>query len=311
MPQLSRERLIMAKIEGTYNTDSVPAAANAIIVSNLEIVPIEQEVASRELVKPFLGDVEQAIGKNSVSISFDCELVGSGTAGTAPGFGALLRACGLSETVVASTSVTYAPVSSGWESVSIYTNVGGILHKVTGARGTFNFEMSAGQFPKIKFKFVGNMGTVTDTAFATPTYTNFATPLPMNNTNTTAFALHGYSGVMSSLSFDMGQDLVHRSLAGGSEYAQITSRDVTGSITMEMPTIAAKDWFTAAKSATAGALTVLHGTIAGNKCTISGPKVQVTKPVYQDENGIQMLQLALNFRPNAAGGNDEISLAFT
>ena len=62
------------------------------------------------------------------------ELAGSGTAGTAPRYGALLQACGLSETIVASTSVTYAPVSSAFSSATIYFNNDGIRHILTGCR---------------------------------------------------------------------------------------------------------------------------------------------------------------------------------
>ena len=44
-----------------------------------------------------------------VEVTFEVEMAGSGTAGTAPAFGPLLKACGNSETIVTDTSVTYAP----------------------------------------------------------------------------------------------------------------------------------------------------------------------------------------------------------
>lgn len=311
MPLLTRKRMILAKIEATYGTDSTPLAANAILVSNLNITPVEQESDTREIIRPSLGDKEIVVALNRVVVEFDCELVGSGSAGTAPGYGALLRACGLSETIVASTSVTYAPVSSSFESATIYIGVDGVQHKVLGARGTFSIDMSAKQIPTIKFKMTGLMGTVTDTALVTPTFTGFGTPLVVNNTNSTGFALHGFSGVMSALSVDLGVDVNHRSLVGASEYIQITNRDVTGQITIEAPTIASKDFFTIAKTAASGALTLTHGTVAGNKCKIDGVKVQISQPQYTDMDGVQMLQMAMNFRPNAAGGNDELTLTYT
>jgi hypothetical protein len=46
-------------------------------------------------------------------VEFDVDLVGSGTAGTAPAWGPLIQACAFAEVIVASTSVTYNPVSSG------------------------------------------------------------------------------------------------------------------------------------------------------------------------------------------------------
>jgi hypothetical protein len=79
------------------------------------------------------------------------ELAGSGTAGTAPAYGSILKACGFSETIVASTSVTYAPVSSSFSSVTIYYNVDGVRHKLTGCRGTFTLNGTVGDIPYIEF----------------------------------------------------------------------------------------------------------------------------------------------------------------
>lgn len=310
MALLTRKRLILAKIETTYGTDSTPGAANGVLVSDINITPVEQETDTRNLIKPYLGDTEIVVAMNRVSIEMTCELVGSGVAGTAPAFGALLRACGMSETVVASTSVAYAPVSTGFESVTIYVNVDGVLHKILGARGTWSVDLQVKKIPTLKFKLTGLMGAVTDTAAVTPTYVNHGTPVVVNNANTSSFALHGFSGVMSALSCDLGAEVNHRALVGGTEYVQIVNRGAKGSITLEASTIASKDWFTAAKTATSGALTVTHGTTAGHKVKIDGPKVQAMNPKYSDMDGIQMITLDLNYRPTTSPGNDEVSLTF-
>ena len=112
MPLLSRKRLILAKIEATYGTDPTPTGAEAILVRNLEITPLEAETVSRELIRPYLGASDQLLAQTRVGINFEVELAGSGTAGTAPAYSALMKSCGLSETVVATTSVTYAPISA-------------------------------------------------------------------------------------------------------------------------------------------------------------------------------------------------------
>jgi hypothetical protein len=149
MPLLTRKRLIVAKIESTYGTDPTPTGANAILVRNLEITPLEAETVNRDLVRPYLGASDQLLAQTRVSMTFEVEMAGSGTAGTAPAYGPLLKACGLSETVVVSTSVTYAPVSSSFSSVTLYMNVDGILHKITGARGTFTLSGEVSQIPTI------------------------------------------------------------------------------------------------------------------------------------------------------------------
>lgn len=310
MALTSRKRLIALKIETTYGTDATPAGAQALYVSNLNLTPIEQETDTREILKPYLGDREIVVALSRVAVEFDCELTGSGVAGTAPGYGAALRASGMSETIVASTSVTYAPISQSFESATIYVNVDGVLHKILGARGTWSLDMNVKQIPVIKFKMVGLMGAVTDTAAFTPTPTGFGTPLAVNNTNTTGFTLHGYAGTMSALSVDLGVETTHRALVGGTEQVLITNRACSGNITIEATTIAAKDWFTAAKQAASGALSITHGTVAGNKVKIDAPKAQIANPKYTDMDGVQMLGMDLTMRTNAAAGGDEITLTF-
>lgn len=310
MPLLQRKRVILAKIETTYGTDPTPTgAANAILVRNLNITPQDADFVDRDLVRPYLGRSEQLPAAIRASIDFEVELAGSGTAGTAPGCDGLLRACGFAATTSAGVSVTYAPVSSGFESATIYLNNDGVLHKLTGARGTVSFSLKVKDVPVMKFQFTGIYNTVTDTALPAPTYTAFQTPLTVTNVNTTPFTLHGYSAVLSELQLDITNSIVHRTLVGGSEAVLITDREPQGSLTVEATTVAAKDWWTLGKNATLGVLDITHGTAAGNKVQIVSNRVQLTKPAYQDMDGVSMLQFGANFIPSTAG-NDEISVVF-
>lgn len=184
---LTRKRLIQVKKESTYGTDSSPAGTDALLVRNLEITPIEADIVSRDLIRNYLGNSPQLLANTRVSITFQVELAGSGTAGTAPRYGALLQACGLSETIVASTSVTYAPVSSSFSSATIYFNNDGIRHILTGCRGTFTLNGEVGQIPTIDFTMVGVYNAPTDTAQPTTTYSAQASPLIFKQGNTSAF----------------------------------------------------------------------------------------------------------------------------
>jgi hypothetical protein len=307
MALLARKRVVTAKIETTYGTDATPLGAQAILVRNLNMTPQDQDLANRDLVRPYLGNSQQLPAAIRATIDFEVEIAGAGAAGTAPGYGALLRACGLAETVSAGVSVTYAPISAAFESASIYFNVDGVLHKMLGSRGTVSFALSVKNIPVYKFKFTGLYSAVTDTAAVTPVYTAFQLPLVVNNVNTTPFTLHGYSAVMSELSIDMAAEIVHRTLVGGSEAVLFTDRKPAGSITVEAGTIAAKDWFALAKAATTGALDITHGITAGNKVQITAPNVQLTKPNYSEMDGIQMLQMGMNLIPGSSG-NDEFSV---
>ena len=306
MPLLTRKRTILAKLETSYGVDPTPTgAANAILVRNLSITPLNAELASRDLVRPYLGASEQLIASNYVTVEFEVEMAGSGTAGTAPAYGPLLQACGLAEADGAS-DVTYTPVSSAFASVTLYYNVDGVLHKVTGARGNVEFSIQAGQIPVFRFAFTGLYNAPTDTAAPTVTYTAFQTPLAANNDNTTGFSLFSYSGALSSLSLNLNNQVQYRTLVGA-EDVLLTDRAVGGEVVFEAPTIAAKDFFSIALGNTLGALDITHGTTAGNRVQITSSRVDISNPTYQDQNGIHMLQVPITLVPSTAG-NDEISI---
>jgi hypothetical protein len=379
-----RKRSILAKIESSYGSDSSPTgAANAILIKNLNVTPMEMNLLPRDNIKPYLGNNEEIPAYVYGKLDFEVELAGAGTAGTAAPYGPLLRGCGLAETLLAAASsgtaaagstttitlaagasavdnayngmtinltggtgsgqsaviksyvgstkvatvtanwttppdatsqytipaqAVYQPISSSFESLSIYFNIDGVLHKMLGARGSVQFMLSAQTIPKMKFSFLGVYQAVADSAAPTVTLTGFQVPLAVTNVNTSGLNVIGFTGgVMSDLSVDMANNVVFRSLVGGSETVVITDRKPKGSITIEATTVASKDWWTAIKTVSTGVLSILHGTTTGNKCKLDGPRMQLNKPQYQDKDGIAMLQMGLDLIPVA--GNDEFVLS--
>ena len=88
MPRYARNAAILAKIETTYGTDPTPTgAANAILVSNLTVNPLNATNVSRDLIRSTLGGYEQLVGTANLEASFDVELAGSSALGTAPPWG--------------------------------------------------------------------------------------------------------------------------------------------------------------------------------------------------------------------------------
>ena len=307
---LTRKRLILVKKESTYGTDSTPAGTDALLVRNLEITPIEADVVSRELIQPFLGNSPQLIANTRVSLTFQVELAGSGTAGTAPRYGAVLQACGFSETIVATTSVTYAPVSASFSSATIYFNNDGILHKATGCRGSFVLNAEVGQIPTIDFTMIGVYNAPTDTAAPSVTYSNQASPLIFKQGNTSSFQFFSYSGCLQSVSFDVANETVYRELVGCTKEVLITDRAPNGTVMIEAVALATKDFFNIAQTETTGNLTFLHGTTAGNRVTFTAGQCDISNPSYGDQDGIQMLNIPYVAVPTTAG-NDELSIAYT
>jgi hypothetical protein len=311
MPLLTRKRLILLESEGTYGTDPTPTGADAVLVRDLNIVPLQSDVVSRDLVRPYLGASEQLLANTRVECTFSVELAGSGTAGTAPRYGKALLACGMSETVVAATSVTYAPVSASFGSCTIYYNIDGVLHKVTGARGTFTINGAVGEIPTIDFTFTGIYNTPTDTALPSVTYADQATPVVFKAGNTTGFELLSYAGCLQSVSFDVGNSLVYRELVGCTKEVLLTDRASTGSVVLEAVTMATKNYFTAALSdGTLGNLIFQHGQTAGNIVDFASTRVDIGDVSYSDQDGIHMLNIPYTCVPSTAG-NDEFSLVYS
>ena len=309
MALLTRKRVILIEAESSYGSDPGIVAADAVLVRDLSITPQSSDVVSRDVVRPFLGAFQQLLANTNVEVTFSVELAGSGTAGTAPRYGDALKACGFSETVSSGTSVTYAPVSTSFSSVTIHYNTDGVRHKVVGARGSFVINGSVGEIPTIDFTFQGIYIPPTDTALPTVTYGDQATPLIFKQGNTSSFQLLSHSGALSSISLDVGNELVYRELVGGTQETLLVNRNITGSVSIEAVPLATKDFFAAAISETTGNLTFLHGTTAGNKVQVSSTKADIGDVAYAEEDGIQMLEIPYTLVPTSA--NDELTITYS
>lgn len=311
MALLARKTYILAKAEATYGTSSTPANTDAVLVRNLELTPLAGDVVSRELLRGYLGNSEQLIAQTYAEIKFEVELAGSGVAGTAPRYSNLLLASGMAMTTVASTSNNYAPVSGSFGSSTLVYNTDGLNHALTGCRGSFSIKAEVGQIPSISFSMVGIYNAPTDSSPVSASYTTQATPLVFRQGNTSAFSIFGYSGLLQSFDFDIANSTVYRQLVGGTAgEVLITDRKPSGSVMIEAPTLASKDFFQIALASATGGLSFTHGTTAGNRVVFNSPQTDITTPAYGEQDGVRMLNLPFASVPTTAG-NDEVSLLFS
>lgn len=294
-----------------YGSDELPVGTDAMLVNRFSITPQKSNVVSRKLVRPYFGASRQFVTNTRVQCKFTVELAGSGTAGIAPQYGRALRACGLRETVVANTSVTYAPVSDFFDSATIYCNLDGVLHKMTGCRGTFTLNLSAGRIPTIEFTFTGIYNAPEDSAFPAVNYSNQAKPLIANSDNTDTFEFLSYSACLQSVSMDLGNELLYRELVGCDNRVLITDRRATGTVVIDATRPDDKDYFSAVlESSVLGNLTFRHGDIAGNIVSFASTGISAGAVSYSEQDGIVKLQVPYVATPSTAG-NDEFSLVYT
>ena len=163
------------EVEAVEGTAETLLAADAIAHMAGKFAP-NIDMHKRPLRSTSLSPFAAKPGARNAVIEFDVELKGSGTAGTAPEFGDLIRACGFLETIVAGTSVTYTPASDSIPSLSLALYEDGIANKIWGARGTFKISLDQGKPGMVHFVFTGADFSVSDVALLAGT--SFQTTLP-------------------------------------------------------------------------------------------------------------------------------------
>lgn len=296
---------MLLKPETTYATDATPAAADAIIASNVSFTPLEAEEIQRDLLLPYLGHQGTILTAEYGRVEFDVEIAGSGTAGTAPKFDALLRSAGFASTITAGTDVTYSIVEDATESASLYFISDKVRHIFLGGQANIAMNLSARQIPKFRVTYVGLLGAVTDIgSMPAVAMTGWTKPVAVSKANTT-LTLHGWSAVAESLSLDLGNTLTPRHLIGD-ERILISDRQGTGTAVVEARSVATVDWFARARASTRGALSLVHGVGAGNIVEVTAPAVEIGKPTQGETNNIVNYSLPLKLCPDT--GRDEFTI---
>lgn len=314
----TKKQLILVKKEATYGVDSTPTnGLNAVQTGDVTIKPIAGSAVQRNIVKPHFGNSQNIVVEKYVTVDFEVELAGSGTAGTAPQFSALMQACGFAETVLAGTSVTYLPITldsqtQAGTSATIYFQRDGIKHVLLGARGTFTIDMTVKQLPKFKFTFTGLLGTISDNVLSNLGLVyNAPAPVSVSSTNTSQISFFGYTPAVESFTLDVANDVKYHALTNG-EAVIMTDRKAKGTIKFECPSLATKNFFDIYEKSTLGSLSITHGTTAGNIIKIESATngLGIDAPDYADTDGVVMLNCGLTFVPTSAG-NDEIKITLT
>jgi hypothetical protein len=299
MAKFSRKQGLVAKLESTYGVDAAPTgAANAIQVSNLRLRPLVQRLAERDIVKPYLGhnaSIQVAAWK---TLEFDVEVAGAGAAGTAPKYGPLLLGCGFDETITAGTSVVYSLTSELFDSLSMWTEYDGVMHKMKGARGSVMVGLDAQSIAKFRFSMSGLFVPVVDGTLTGVTYAGYTKPVAVNKANS-SLTLHGYAAIVDKLSLDLKSTVAYRNMYG-LESVELTNRFPEGSISMEDVSVATKDWWATMAAGTSGALEVIHGNVPGNIVEFDCPGVVIQEPDFGDVDGIRMLTGKLKLEDTAA-----------
>lgn len=309
---LHKNRIIMAKI-GTdpYPTDPVPTeGADAMLMRDSSFVPQPQTVTLR-YDRPNSGAGKEFITGKFATLSGIIDMAPSGTAGTPPAWGPLMRMCSWAETVDSGVSVAYTlvrPDLSEWG--GMYFNLGEELHKLLGVRGTVDFTFDAAGMPQAQFQMQGLWDLTPVTAVqGAVDYSAFEDPLPINKVNTPTFTIDGYAAKMSALSLSQGNTVEYSNIVN-EEAIRITDREMTGNCTIDAPALSDKDFWALIRGRNVVNTQLVHGQTAGSILTLDLKTQLMINSAHGDRQGIATLPLNMRCIPTP-GSNDEATLTLT
>lgn len=314
MSRSIKNTIVTAKVETTTGVDAAPTgAANAVLVSDVSITPLEAAAIGRNLIRGYFGGSEQLVGPASVKISYTVELAGSGTAATPPAWGQLLLGCAAAEGLLATPArVEYSPVSTGLKSLTQYYYDDGVLHKLLASQGNCTLSAKVGDRPVLRFEWTGLDGGVSATPNVSPTLTPWKKPVAMTKANVVditlgatyaAGALNGGTVHNSTgLELNFG-NVVNFTPMLGTETVDITDRESTASIELELDAAQEVALMETVKANTTQSLGLTIGTAAGNKIIVFAPAAQLTNPRKSELNGKRLVGFDLRLVP--VNGNDE------
>ena len=316
MAKLSRMQFV------AWKTESTPGDNESITDSEYHLAEdVSVSFAGDEYERTGnLGSLDKMAGVTGAiigTISFTTELKGQG-ADEAPDDLPLWKASGFA-TAQSAYPYTIAQDSTPTDTATIVYFADGLRWILCGCQGTFTIDLEAGSYGKINWTFTGLMRRIPEDA-TNPVPDNYSTVSPPVLQSTT-LTIGGETdfGTCRNITFDMGNEVTtRRSMTGtnakafGYEVPQITRRLGSGTMTVEMPTVAAYDWLTKWKDKTKidGSLTV--GTAGThNKIIFDWDMVINGAPTPADQDGLLMYDISFDLVTDDLSGDDSFSIQHT
>lgn len=312
MVMLKKKSVLLVKAETTYGTDPTPSpTVDALLVQDAAIKEMFG-VEERGTQWKFLDSPPSILGEQYVELSFKIDCIGSGTAGTPPRFGAILKAAKMTYANTPATSDSYTLGATTQGSVTCYLYMDGRQHTITGAIvKSLKMTWAAGKTLVADVTLVGLYTAATTASLpATVTYESTVNAPPMCKSS--AFSYNSKTTLITNtVELDLGIVTAKRSSLSAA--TGVYGFEVTGfapklSIDPEAQ-IETSYAFRTDQLATQRAISVAATRAAGNIYTLSVPKFNITKIDYADRDGILVEKLEGECAANA--GNDAVVITVT
>lgn len=321
---LSKLEVIGIKSETTQNTAATLSSTDFFYAADVSYKPAA-EFIPRNYRHMSLDRLAHVLGEVYVDITFKMPMMGSGTRGTAfAPLSAALQACKFSETVVAVTSVTYAPTSvpassnffSAGKSATIELYEGGTLTQsgikkiIKGCVGSGGPKIVLAKNAEPMYEFTLRGLYTAPTSAVVPTVSYSTTTAPRLESIT--FVTQTFAAIISKLEVDFSCEAGLRDDLNSPDSVKgftITGWDPKGSFDPEVEPIATHDFYGIFKAGTIGQISAVVGTASGNITTLTFPKCQYQIPDMADRNGIRIFNLPFVINQNS--GDDCATIALT
>jgi len=307
----TKSRLIRT-LSGTRTvTAGIPSFATAtdMLVRDLTVRRLEGDYEAQNFVSGFEGAQGDRLYNVSMGLDFmvDASLP---DAGDAPLYGELMKACGLTETVTAGTSVSYSLTPEGTPKGEIaFQYVDTLTSQVSDkARGALSFTAETKKPPMIGFKFMGEHYDGQATVATSQDFSDWPDAPECTPRNMRAFTVDGVALCLQSFTFTDGRAPM-RSKFMNCDGTDITARNVTGRMVVQMVTAATIDLMAMCKSGAKQAIVWEIGNGTGRALRVAAPAVQLKYGGEQDINGEMGIAIDLVFTYDQ--GDDEFAVTFS
>ncbi|KDB53943.1 hypothetical protein X805_04970 [Sphaerotilus natans subsp. natans DSM 6575] len=334
-----KQVVVLVKQQTARNTPAtLSASTDALLILQDDFdVGYERERTRVTQLDGKLNAPEVLPGAANFMQSLSVGVIGSGTAGAAPRFAALLKGGGFAETLVAAGSgitaraeYNLAPNPGSQIGLSMAVYSGDQLHPGADVFGTIDIALATNSLGKLTFKAKGRLnGDVSAAAVPNGTFVR-RLPLPGSPTNTSKVRIGAVGGVtyanaalsggteflMSSYSFSSGAKVDYQAWCGGDD-TDISDAEPTIKIQCAMSASEYVAMCGRDKAGTGFSMGFMHALdtagapAAGSSWGMHAPVAKITSIKKTAEvNGQIVADIEASLQPSAPGLTDAVRLWF-
>lgn len=314
--RLFNNQLLLAKLEVSFGTDSVPvAASNSVLCFPVNPEP-DREVIDYPVVRASISAAKERIGLKMVNFTISVPLKGSGNNAhdVPPECSPLLQSCRFKETINAGVSVVYTPTPSSEEpkSCTIYHYLDGVATKAVGCRGNAKISAEAGKPPTIELTLRGRLLSHGDEATPAGSVLQSTDPVVVESGGMSFGAFN--DAVVTVFGFNTGNETFDEkniNAVGGCNGVAMGGRDPRWNASLRATLEASHAWIANIDNRVEEAIDLTIGTVAGNTVAIAVPKACCSPRGYRANNQNGQVYYELEGQALENSSNDNITITFT